>query len=237
MNENNNSRKSASTIWFLVCLVGMVVFAILWLVGPKEIVREVEKKTPFEVIVTNAITNIVEKPIEVEKLVERRVEVPAQIPDDYLMAMKFARLFVSAPLATNDETLMWNIKAVNPSAYVNPAVQSVVSEDEIKTKFEITLRKYGIPISSDSRIWLRIAVEGLWDENTRITLTYSINTSLSEVVTVFRNDEAKRIVSDTWSSGSYGFAGRTVAKDAILKAVEAKAESFANKYLAANPNK
>ena len=142
MSENINSGKSASFIGFLVCLVGMVVFAVLWFKGPKEIFREVEKKTPVEVLVTNVVTNVVEKPIQVEKLVEKRVEVPTPIPEDYLTAMKFVTIYLSAPLATNDESMMWNLKSINPKAFVNPAVQSLISEDEIKTKFEITLRKY-----------------------------------------------------------------------------------------------
>src|SRR6266567_9152735 len=74
----------------------------------------------------------------------------------------------------------------------------------------------------------------MWDAQYNVTLTYTIRTSVSEVQTIPREDAVHRTIITSWENGAFGFAGRTVAPDAIAKAIEGEAEKFANAYLRAN---
>jgi hypothetical protein len=67
-----------------------------------------------------------------------------------------------------------------------------------------------------------------------LRLTYSITTTVTESQTIAHDDAFHRVFVTIWANGSFGYAGKQVAPDSILKSIETEAEKFANSYLRAN---
>lgn len=202
-------------------------------------IRTVEK--PVEVIRTKEV--IVEKPVEVikevpkvvERIVERKVEVPAEIPEIYKNALEFMKRFRGAKLVSQKDSLA-GVESVRVGIVLTDDVKKIVSESEIRTKFEITLRRSGVPIDEKSRFALRFEYEGFTDDSP--TLTYSFTVSLLEWVVAFRDGgPGVYCLTSTWQEGSFGTVGISKVRDALLKKAEEYAEEFANEWLAMNPKK
>jgi hypothetical protein len=220
-------------IWLFISFATLVIgtrFA-------KEVIHTVEK--PVDVIQTKEV--VIEKPVEVirevpkeiEKIVEKRIEVPAEIPQHYLAAEKFTEWYLKADWIKAEEYLA-EIPSVRVSVSLDDPQKSKVSERELQDMIELSLRKNGVPVKSDSAYILDFDVTGLWDDR-EITYSYSADLSLHEGVRIYRLSKFKVAPLVIWRSGYTGYAGNQKVGDGISRAAEKLVMSFSNAYLAANP--
>jgi hypothetical protein len=218
-------------IWFLVAIAALIAGKQL----TSSDVRIVEK--PVESVKTKEV--FVDRPVEVikevTKEVEKIVEVPAKIPELYQNSLAFMERVRASKLVTSKESLA-GIDAVSVAIFLSDDVKKIVSESEIRTKFEITLRRSGVTIDEKAVNTLSFSHWGFTRDSA--ILTYSFITSLDDLAYAFRKDGViiKSFMS-TWREGNYGTVGIAKARDALIGDAESSAEAFANEWLAANPKK
>jgi len=198
-----------STVVAVVTAIAAVAFGALWL--------QERDKPP------TTLTNEVQVP-------GKPVEVPADLSDAQRKAIDFASRVLSAPMLTSADDALFSLDSLRVQVFLNDAVKKVVSEDRIKNKIELILRQHNIPLDDKAPVTLIVAYEGLWNES-QVVLTYSANLKLQQVVMIGRKGELRHGLATVWEQGAYGYAGSKIAEDSILKDTEAKAESFANRYL------
>jgi len=222
-------------IWSVAAIVALLVGTTLTKPEVRTVEKPVEVVRTREVVVEKPVEVIREVPKEVEKIVERRVEVPADIPEIYKTALTFMEKLRGTKLVTQKEALA-GVEAVSVDITLAEDVKKIVSESEIRTKFEITLRRSGVLIDEKSRFTLSFIQDGFTRDSP--TLTYSFTTSLDELVIGFRDgDPSLRRYASTWRKGSFGTVGISKARDALLSEAESSAEAFSNEWLAMNPKK
>ena len=222
-------------IWSCVAIAALFVGTRMANTEIRTVEKPVEVIRTKEVIVEKPVQVIKEVPKEVERIVERKIEVPAEIPDIYKTALEFMEKFRGTKLVSQKDSLA-GVESVSVEVYLADDVKKIVSESEIRTKFEITLRRSGVPIDEKSRFTLSHTQDGFTRDSP--TLTYSFTVALDELVVGFRDGEPgmRRIIT-TWRKGSYGTVGISKARDALIAEAESSAESFANEWLAMNPKK
>jgi hypothetical protein len=222
-------------IWFFVCAAALLVGTQFAKKEIQVVEKPVEVVKTREVIVEKPVEVIKEVPKEVEKIVERRVEVPAKIPELYENALVFMERYRASKLVLGKDTLA-GVKAVSVSVKLSDDVKKIVSVSDIRTKFEITLRRVGIPIDEKSFYTLTYTQEGFTRDSS--TLKWSFGTTLKEFVFAFREDGLViQTYAPTWITGSYGTVGISQARAALIADAESAAEEFANDWLAMNPKK
>lgn len=211
-----------------------VAFAILVPMSLQK-TKVIEKKVEVPVEQLKFITNTIVERITntVPVVVEKRVEIPAEIPDEYLASFNFAINYINAPFVEQKYECLRGISEVSVQVGLNNAVKQIISEDSARAKFELKLRQLGIQINQKAERAASLNIEGLWGKDD-IVLTYTISVELTEPQVVFRDDGLHRMVVTSWNDGAYGYAGRSAARDALPRAIEEKAEVFANAYLRAN---
>jgi hypothetical protein len=190
-----------------------VAFAALWL-------RErIEKSVPPVKKVTKEVT--------------KEVEVPAKLTAEQQAAIVFWDRFRSAEFIKTADDALYKLDSVNIQVSLNDAIKKMVSEDRVRNKFELILRKHGVKIDENAVVSVYIMIEGLWSKQPVAFLVYTPRIQLNQFVVVARNGDLRRVLATVWQKGSYGFAGSQVAEGAILESVQSMGEEFANKYLAA----
>jgi len=222
-------------IWSCVAVAALLVGTRMSTGEVRTIEKPVEVVRTKEVVVEKPVEVIKEVPKEVEKIVERKVEVPAEIPELYKNALAFMEAFRATKLVTQKDALA-GVESVSVEINLTDDVKKIVSEAEIRTKFEITLRRSGVPIDENSRFTLTHTQDGFTRDSP--TLTYSFTVALEELVVGFRDGgPSMRRYVPTWRKGSYGTVGISRARDALIAEAESSAEAFANEWLAMNPKK
>ena len=195
--------------------VAAITFAVLWLLE--------RDKSPIETVKEVETIKHVTQPGQV-------IEVPAKLTDAQQAAIEFSSRFFSAPAIATADDALYKLDSINVQVFLNDAVKKVLSEDRVKNKFELILRQHNIVLDEKAPVWLEVAYEGLWDKN-GVVLTYAPRMRLQQAVTIGRKGDLRRTIATVWQEGAYGYAGSQVVEEAILKDVEAKAESFANRFL------
>jgi hypothetical protein len=208
-------------IWFCVCVAAL-------LVGTQFAKKEIQ-------VVEKPVEVIKEVPKVVERIVERRVEVPAAIPEEYVKALGFLERFRASKLVSDKESLA-GVKAVSVNIRATDEVKKIVSEQELRTKFEITLRRSGVPIDEKSVYTLYYAQDGFTGPSP--ILVWACRTTLADMLFGFRGD-GEMFAKDVpvWAKGDYGTIGITKARETLMAEAESSAEAFANDWLAMNPKK
>ena len=182
--------------------------------------------------VSTTVTNEVIK--EVPKEVEKIVKVPAEIPPEYINALNFYQTMTNAPTISENDRL-FEMKDVQVVYKISDAIKQVTSEEEVKAKFELTLRRNNVPINPNSTHTLFVTISGFFDAANNALLCYDFDCRVYESQWIFRNNTVRFGTVSVWGKGSkYGTVGRTKADEAILGDTESYAEMFANDYLSAN---
>ena len=222
-------------IWFCVCVCALLVGTQFAKKEIQVVEKPVEVVKTREVVVEKPVEVIKEVPKEVEKIVEKRVEVPAKIPEEYENALGFAKRFGAAKSVSDKESLA-RVEAVSVSIHVSDDVKKFVSESELRTKFEITLRRSGVPIDEKSPFGILYAQDGMTLQSPN--LTWACRTSLIDVLFGFRRG-GEVFMEDVpvWSKGDFGTVGTARAREVLMAEAESSAEAFANDWLAMNPKK
>ena len=168
----------------------------------------------------------------VEKEVIKRVEVPVEIPAYYEKAWK-RQVAESLALIADEKTCFSGLGSMEVSVVMNEDAKDILSEQRAKDKFELTLRRYGVPLSNWSIPHLSLGIEALWNKQ-KTFAAFTISVSLTEPLIFYRDNKPHRCYVTPWEEASYGYAGKDVARDAFLRYIEEKAERVANLYLSAN---
>ena len=168
----------------------------------------------------------------VEKEVIKRVEVPAEIPAHYEKAWE-REIAESIALSADEKTCFSGLNSMEVRVVINEDAKDILSEQRAKDKFELTLRRHGVPLSDFSNPYILLGVEAVWN-NDKIIAAYIISVSLIEPLIFYRNQKPYKRFVTLWEQSSYGLAGKTIAKETFLESIEEKAERVANLYLSAN---
>jgi hypothetical protein len=229
------SATSQAVIWLsvfsVVALLLAVLFGMLWRCSSGKEPKVVEK--PVEVIKEIPVDRVKEVPVERVK----EVEVPAKLTDLQQADIELGSRYRNAVYQSDPRMVLRNMGPVSVNVSLADSVKEVVSEERIKNKLELFLRKNNIVIDDKSPHMLWFGVEGVWqvwgNTNEKITLSYSCTISLHEIIVFERQSGMNRIGADVWNKSCIGYAGKNVVEKAILDNLEEKAEAFANEYLAA----
>ena len=182
--------------------------------------------------VTVRDTVVVVDTVFVEKEVVKKIEVPAEIPAYYEAAWNRQVAELSANLA-DDKMCFSGLDSVKVVVVMNEDAKDIFSEQRTKDKFELTLRRHGVPLSDLSNPYLSLSFQALWNEDKTLA-AYVVELTLIELIIFYRNNKPHKRFVTLWQDMSYGYAGSKVARQSALEAIEEKAERVANLYLSAN---
>lgn len=168
----------------------------------------------------------------VEKEVIKRVEVPAEIPAYYEKAWE-KQVAESIALIADEKTCFSGLNSMEVRVVMNEDAKDILSEQRAKDKFELTLRRYGVPLSNWSNPHLSLGIEALWNKQ-KTFAALTIYVSLLEPLIFYRDNKPHRYLVTLWEASSFGYAGQDVARENFLRYIEEKAERVANLYLSAN---
>jgi hypothetical protein len=220
--------KNLRTLSFLLCF-GTCAIIFLGGCGSKD-----NSSVKF---ITNTVTNFITRYVTNTDIINftNEVPVPAAIPQTYIDGDTFLKWVRNVPILTSDDQALFAMDDVKVLYILDNTIKQTILEDDVKAKFELTLRKNGVPINPDSRNTVFVGLTGFYDE-TGMLLCYNYNVSVSESQLIFRNGEGRRGMVTVWQrGGSHGTVGKVKANEALLRVVEKSAEVFANDYLSANP--
>jgi hypothetical protein len=224
MNQETTQKSNIGNFFAFIFAVGLAVVGYLYYEEtqklPEEKIREVVKLVPVE-----KVKEVIK---EVEK--EVQVEVPAELNEYQQLAINFTANYLSAPTVASLDEVFYGIKGFNTKVILGDDVKKVVSEERLRNKLELILRRNGISIDPESYYTLMFYVDGFWDED-EIRLTYKYDLNLLEDVVLARNGDIRRSPTYTWNTGTFGYAGKTIAEKTMLENVESVAEAFSNRYL------
>ncbi len=158
-------------------------------------------------------------------------------PKDYevykLLGQKYTEILRSDVATANKGSLKAFTRVYPRINYVSEDVKNAASELQIKRKFELALRRNGVPIAaavadSVADVWL--SVSGLNDKSE--TLSYHVEIQVSTAVYVMSPIKNLNVMGGViWLDGVIGYAGKTVKENAVLEAIEGEAEGFALAWL------
>ena len=168
----------------------------------------------------------------VEKEVIKKVEVPAEIPIHYENVWKRLVAELAAPIA-DEETCFSGLDSMEVRIVINEDAKDILSKQRVKDKFELTLRRYGVPLSDSSNPYIVLSVNVLWNEGKTIAIYY-IAVDLIETLIFYRNNKPHRRIVTLWDSRRHGRVGKNLARESFLELIEEEAERVANLYLSAN---
>lgn len=177
-------------------------------------------------------TTVVVDTLVVEKQIVKKVEIPAEIPERYVIAWERLRAMVLASIA-DEKMCFLGLDSVEVSVSISEAAEDILSERRAKDTFELTLRRNGVPLSDRSSPILSLSIDVFWNDSNTIAIFY-IEAALIERVYIYRNSKPFQRSVAVWETSSYGSVGRNLARDSLLNAIEEKAERVANLYLSAN---
>jgi hypothetical protein len=223
-NANSSLKKSKAISGISICAA--ILFAGLYFFNPKTVVKtEVHS-------LTNTVTNdgIQEMPNEVEKT----VKVAAEIPQEYIDGKALRDAMLNARVVKTDDQMLFGMKDVKVAFNISDDIKKVMSEDEIKAKYELILRRNNISVNSDSHNVILVDIEGFLNSPEQTTLVFDMDESVTDSQWVVRNLEWRSGFVKVWEKGSFGTVGKEKASEALLQKVEKLAEIFANDFLSAN---
>ena len=130
--------------------------------------------------------------------------VPAAIPQNYIDGDTFLKWVRHVPILTSDDQALFAMDDVRVVYTLDSTIRQTILEDEIKAKFELTLRNNNVPINPDSRNIISVGLTGFYND-TGTLLCYALQVDVNESQLVFRNGEGRRGMVRVWSKGgSYG---------------------------------
>lgn len=230
---------SASKVWVLFALstTGMLIFAVLYFLtphgGPTQLPAQIVTKTVTNTLVS-FVTNEVIK--EVPKEIEKIVNVPAEIPSEYSIAMDIFQQMTNATVVASDGVL-FKMHDVRTVCSISDALRGTISEDQLKARFELTLRRNNIPLNPISSNVLVFDISCTIGNRNGDLVVYDTDCHVDEPQVIWREGECHRAAVRVWSAeGRFGAnSDKTAIQEIFLKNAERSAELFANDYLAANP--
>lgn len=111
-----------------------------------------------------------------------------------------------------------------------------VSNSQIETEVEETLRRNQIVVARDAEPFIHVAITAIEITTEYLGFSVCINVELNELVTLNR-DSSKIEFATTWKAGStiLVFPDRSSATQGVRRIVREYIDGFSNDYLAVNP--
>jgi len=187
--------------------------------------------------VTNFTTSYVTNTVTINftNYVIKEIPVPAAIPQNYIDGDTFLKWVRNIPILASDDQALFAMDDIKVVYSLDSTIRQTLLEDEVKAKFELTLRNNNVPVNPDSRNRVNVSLTGFYNDAGTL-LCYALEVNVFESQLIFRNGEGRRGIVRVWSKGSsYGTIGKAKANDALLETVVKSAEVLANAYLSANP--
>ena len=148
--------------------------------------------------------------------------------DSVVWRMEFPEI---VPFA-EDQTCFSGLDSMQVIVAVNDGIENILSEQHAKDRFELNLRRHGVPLSESSDPYLFLSFEAHWGDH--LQGIFNIDIELRETLVIHRKGRPLNRVVTLWKTGSYGSVGRAVARKVFLESIEEKADRVANLYLSAN---
>ena len=168
----------------------------------------------------------------VNKQVIKKVEVPAEVPAHYEHAWKRRVAEITAGFA-DEEMCFTGLDSIEAVVALDEDTKDVLSNQRAEDKFELTLRRHGVPLAESTNPYLLLSVDAVWNDSNTIA-AYVVEVALIEELVFYRNQRPLRRLVGIWESFSFGFVGKNSARELLLNSIEERAERVANLYLSAN---
>jgi hypothetical protein len=209
----------------ILYVLTLIAFAGLYLfTPPREVVRE---------IIRDATPAPVERIVQpVEKMVQDTLR--PLMPTSAAPAEKPVFQWQDAPLVSSEIDILRAMGPVRLNVSVNEVLSKILSAGAAQDPILAALSRRNIPVSPDAGTTLNISIQGLWDDGQQV-LTYRVSISITETTIMLRNESPFRVPADVWQRGSYGFAGKLVARDTVITEAVRLTDIFSENYLNANP--
>jgi len=183
---------------------------------------QADREFPSEktLVITNFVTNMV----------------PAQLNPAQILAIGLAERYLNAEVLRSGDDGLYKLGSVRvlTAVTVPDDLQKYVSEEKLRNKFELTLRKQNVKVDDKSLHFLILDVTceplPLADIG---ACRYEVRIKLLEKVLLDHDGDFKFSSASIWEDGTVGAVSNEEISGRLLRAVEDKAENFANKYLAA----
>ena len=160
-------------------------------------------------------TTVVVDTVFVEKVVEKKVEVPAEIPALHEHALQKMVAEIAADFA-DEKACFSDLDSIKVVVEMSEEAEDLLSEQRAKDKFELTLRRHGVPLSGImSNPYLSLEIDVVWNDSNIIAI-FHIQAALREWVYIHRNRKPYRRFVSVWETGSYGSVGRNLARESLL---------------------
>ncbi len=134
----------------------------------------------------------------------------------------------------DDIDLFSGLDSIQVLISVDEEIKQIISENEVRTKFELTLRNHGIHVSDNSTPYIVYVIAGVRDKE---ILAFSTTTSLRGPVIFHIQDREHIRIVDLWNFSRFGFFGVYRGNDILRESTVKSAEEIANLYLSANPRR
>ena len=193
-------------------------------------------------------------------LIEKEVEVPAEIPEEYKRALEKFNAEDVATTAT-ESTVFSGVDRLYIKIFLDEVAEDIISEQRVRDKFELLLRGYGIPVFNldNSTGYTSSGLSAVLEYTTALLLKnyislsinagyvdvgyqndirvyiYTTSVNFRERVIFYRDEKPYREDVILWEHDVLGYAGSRVIEDALLENIEEYAERVANLYLSVNP--
>jgi hypothetical protein len=219
-------------VLFFVATMAAVAFATLWWSErgrqPQVIVREITK--PIDVPRVVPVERVKLVPVEKVKEVPKEVikEIPAELTEAEKAALEFSSNYVAAPNLSSLDDALYKLDSIAVRVNLRDEVKKVISEDQLKARYETLFRGRGIRLDDRSPYWLGVNYDGCWNDN---LLIYGVHMELYDSVTIDRGGDLRRTYAIVWAHDDLGYASRELASPVILSNADTNAEFFASRYL------
>ncbi len=220
------------SVTFVIFLL-TVVFGTLWLHERNR--PDVVKTVTVEKIREVPVERIKEVPVEkikevpVEKIKE--VEVPAKLSDEQKALIDLGTRMLARRKLLKTEDVLYKIPAFKIDIILDDSIKDQITEDRIRNKLELALRKSRIPIDNGAGATLTFEVYALWNKLTTQVST-SINLKVLDWVTLARDGDLRTAPVFIYQDNMIGYAGKIKIQELVLGVLDELSERFANKYLA-----
>ncbi|MDB6112248.1 MAG: hypothetical protein JWR69_3998 [Pedosphaera sp.] len=214
-NSNVSTRQARLPLGISVCAA--VLFAGLYFFNPRTVF-----KTEAQTLTST-------------KAVEKIVKLSVNTAPEHLYAKAIHDQMKNATFITAGQ-MLFNMTDVKVNITVDDSIKTVISENAVRAKYELALRRNNVPINPQSEHVVAFNVQGLILADNLIS--YAILQSVTEDNYIWRKGECHITPVRVWEKGgSFGTVGKVKAEEVLLQQIEKSAEIFANDFLSANAKK
>jgi hypothetical protein len=138
---------------------------------------------------------------------------------------------LNRPIIKSDAEILYKIPAFRVSIFLPDSIKGIVSDEAIRNKLELALRRNRIKMDDAASVGLALNVNALWNEGKTFAST-TISLSVVDSVTLARTGDLRSAFVPVYNDLQFGYAGSLKLKEQVMGAVDELAETFANKHLA-----